>query len=131
MSVLMSTRRNGFVTNFYNLMKEICAVVLYKFIHTLHILNFTDSEEEVKAETVTRLIYCGSYVVQSSLRGHFGILQRHIIFLQLRGNNAVNQVAGREINVLPHLYRQDSLCVLYIYFFINLFLFNESVQPLK
>jgi hypothetical protein len=56
MSVLMFTRRNGFVTNFYNLMKENCTVVLYKFIHTLHILNFTDSEEEAKPGTVTRLI---------------------------------------------------------------------------
>jgi hypothetical protein len=104
MSVLMSTRRNGFVTNFYNLMKENCTVVLYKFIHTLHILNSADSEEEVKPGTVTRLIYCSSSVERSSLHRHFVILQRHIIFLQLRGNNVVNQVTRREINVLPHLY---------------------------
>jgi hypothetical protein len=55
MSELMSAGRKDFVTNFYHLTKENFVVVLYEFVHTLHVLNVTDSEEEVKPAAVTSL----------------------------------------------------------------------------
>jgi hypothetical protein len=54
--LIMSAGRNDFVTNFYHLTKENFVVVLYEFVHTLHVSNVTDSEEEVKPAAVTSLI---------------------------------------------------------------------------
>jgi hypothetical protein len=101
MCVLMSTRRNGFVTNFYNLMKENCTVVLCKFIHTLHILNFTDfgrgskTKDRDPFDIVQLLRLCRAVCYHA---------ETYNFFVQLRGNIVVNQVTGREINILSHVY---------------------------